>query len=56
MKVVNASGIGSAFSHACSKWFDNRTALLNSSWSAVSLSSSNVGVSGDQYPSCHVSN
>ena len=56
MKVVNASGIGSGFSHACSKWFDNQSALLNSSWSAVSHSSSNVGASGDQYPSCHVSN
>jgi len=42
MKVVNVSGIGSGFSHACSRWLDNRTALLNSSWSAVSLSSSNV--------------
>ena len=33
-------------------WFDSRTALLNSSSSAVSHSSANVGVSlsGEQYP------
>ena len=31
-------------------WFDSRTALPNSSSSAVSHSSSNVGVSGEQYP------
>jgi len=35
---------------ACSTWFDSRTALLNSSSSAVSHSSSNVDVSGEQYP------
>ena len=35
---------------ACSTWLDSRTALLNSSPSAVSHSSSNVGVSGEQYP------
>ena len=34
----------------CSTWLDSRTALLNSSPSAVSHSSSNVGVSGEQYP------
>ena len=51
MKVVNVSGIGSGFSSAC-----NRTALLDRSLSAVSHSSSDVGVSGEQCPSCHVSN
>jgi len=35
---------------ACSTWFDSRTALLNSSSSAVSHSSSNVGVSVEQHP------
>jgi len=35
---------------AYSTWFDSRTALPNSSSSAVSHSSSNVGVSGEQYP------
>ena len=35
---------------ACSTWFDSRRALLNSSSSTVSHSSSNVGVSGEQYP------
>ena len=36
--------------NTCSTWFDSRTALLNSSSPAVSHSSSNVGVSGEQYP------
>jgi len=35
---------------ACSTWFDSRTALLNSSSSAVSHSSSNVGVFVEQHP------
>ena len=37
-------------SSACSTWFDSRTALLNSSSSAVSHSSSNVRKTGEQYP------
>jgi len=35
---------------AYSTWFDSRTVLLNSTSSAVSHSSSNVGVSDEQYP------
>ena len=39
-------------SSACSRptWLDSRTALLNSSSSAASHSSSNVDESGEQYP------
>jgi len=35
----------------CSTWFGHRTTLLNSSSSAISHSSSNVGRSGEKYPS-----
>ena len=37
-------------SRACSTWFDQRTASLNNSSSALSHKSLNVGVSGEQYP------